>query len=83
MGQAKEKEISAGRGREPEGVSRSIHISRAAEEVTGVVGRLMYLVDTNVWLELLLEQQSYQFMSIGVTTLSPRGQSWVGQSDYK
>jgi hypothetical protein len=44
-------------GRRPERVSRSVHIAGASEGLVRLVGRLMYLLDTNVWLGLLLSQK--------------------------
>ena len=49
-------------------VQRKIYLHETAKRILELVGRLSYLVDSNVWLELLLEQERAeevrQFLSL-------------------
>ena len=38
--------------------NRKLYFSGIAEEVPGLVGRLSYLIDSNVWLELLFTAEA-------------------------
>lgn len=49
-------EIEPNLGRRIEGLRRTVYLVGTSEEGVGMAGRLMYLVDTNIWLELMLEQ---------------------------
>lgn len=44
-------------GRRAEAISQAIYIAAASTQSIGVVGRLVFLIDTNIWLEVLLEQE--------------------------